>query len=166
MDSNGTIVCILKFPMIKNRSLLRPPLNDRFTRGFTIIELVLVIALLGLLAGFVIVKLGGVLGDAEIKAAEFQVNQTFKGPLLKYRIDMGSYPTTAQGLNALQQAPTERQHLWKGPYVDSIPLDPWKTPYEYKFPGVMNPTGYDIRSAGPDTQMNTEDDIGNWQKAG
>lgn len=136
------------------------------SHGFTIIELVLVIALLGLLAGFVIVKLGGVLGDAEVKAAEFQVNQTFKGPLLKYRIDMGSYPTTEQGLEALMKAPAERQHLWKGPYVDSIPLDPWKTPYDYRFPGVQNPDAYDIRSAGPDTILNTEDDIGNWQKSG
>lgn len=135
----------------------------RSARGFTIIELVLVIALLGLLAGFVIVKLGGVLGDAEVKAAEFQVNQTFKGPLLKYRIDMGSYPTTDQGLKALLVAPPERQHLWKGPYVDSIPLDPWKTPYDYRFPGEKNPGGYDIRSAGPDTLLNTQDDIGNWQ---
>jgi general secretion pathway protein G len=137
--------------------------KPRFGEGFTIIELVLVLALLGLLSTLVIVKVGGIWGDSQEKAAKFQVNQTFKTPLLKYRIDMGSYPSTAEGLNVLLNPPSERQHLWKGPYVDNIPMDPWKTPYDYLCPGTKNPSSYDIRSAGPDRQINTADDIGNWE---
>ena len=132
-------------------------------KGFTIIELVLVIALLGLIAGFVIVKVAGIWDDSQNAAARFQVNQTFKTPLLKYRIDMGKYPSTAEGLKALLNAPSERSHLWKGPYVERIPDDPWNTPYQYTFPGVKNTGGYDILSAGPDGQFNTADDIGNWE---
>ena len=133
-------------------------------RGFTIIELVMVIALLSIIAGFVIYKSGGIYNNSLINAAEFQAKQSFKTPLLKYRIDVGRYPSTAEGLKALLNAPSERGHLWKGPYVEEIPDDPWKTPYEYVCPGVKNPDGYDIRSAGPDLQFNTADDIGNWKK--
>ena len=138
-----------------------PKLRSR--RGFTIIELVMVIALLSIIAGFVIYKISGIYDNSLINAADFQVKQTFKTPLLKYRIDVGRYPTTEEGLQALLSAPSDRKHLWKGPYVEDIPDDPWKTPYEYVYPGVKNPDGYDIRSAGPDGQFNTDDDIGNWR---
>lgn len=132
-------------------------------RGFTIFELVLVLALLGLLSGLVITRVGGIWGGAQEKTARFHVNQTFKTPLLKYRIDMGSYPTTDEGLKALLEAPANRKHLWKGPYVDSIPVDPWNNAYEYRYPGEKNTLDYDLRCAGPDGQMNTADDIGNWK---
>lgn len=131
--------------------------------GFTIFELVLVLALLGLLSGLVITKVGGIWGGAQEKTAYFHVNQTFKTPLLKYRIDMGAYPSTEEGLKVLLNPPANSSHLWKGPYADNIPVDPWNTAYEYKSPGVENPRDYDLRSAGPDRQMNTADDIGNWK---
>ena len=149
-------MCIFKSRGRKQRHCLKK-------KGFTIAEIVLVIALIGLLSTFVIVKVGGIFEDTQDKTARFHVSQTFKTPLLKYRMDMGSYPSTEEGLESLVRPPSARQQLWKGPYVDSIPLDPWKTPYQYKYPGEKNPTGYDIRSAGPDRQMNTADDIGNWQ---
>jgi general secretion pathway protein G len=142
---------------IKSDSKRRPQ------AGFTVVELVLVLAILGLLATVVITRVGGIFGDSQEKTAQFHVNHTFKTPLFKYRVDMGGYPSTSEGLQSLIKPPSDRQHLWKGPYVDSIPDDPWNTPYQYVFPGVMNPGSYDLRSAGPDRQFNTADDIGNWK---
>lgn len=159
---------ILLFGMMKEMKIgkLSPTKIQKLKKkkGFTVIELVLVLAILGLLAGVLIVKIGGIFGGAQEDTAKFQVNQTFKTPLLKYRIDMGSYPSTADGLEVLKSPPSKKQNLWKGPYVDSIPDDPWKNPYEYRYPGVKNPGGYDLRSAGPDGQFNTADDIGNWEE--
>lgn len=138
---------------------------SRIRRGFTIIELVLVIAILGLISGVVIANLGGIFGGTQEDAAELMVSTTFKTPLLKYRIDMGGYPTTAEGLKALIEAPSQRTHLWKGPYSDEVPVDPWQTPFKYVYPGIKNPSGYDLYSAGPDRQFDTADDIGNWKES-
>jgi len=137
--------------------------RNRQQSGFTVVELVLVLAILGLLATVVITRVGGIFGSSQIDTAKFHVNQTFKTPLLKYRIDVGTYPSTDQGLQALKSAPDGKEHLWKGPYVETLPTDPWKNPYRYSYPGEMNDDGYDIRSAGPDGQFNTSDDIGNWE---
>jgi general secretion pathway protein G len=130
--------------------------------GFTIVEIILVIALIMLLSGVVIVQVGNIFGDSQNDVAVLQI-KNLETPLTKYRIDMGSYPSSTEGLNALIDAPSGRQHLWKGPYADAIPQDPWKTEFKYVFPGEENPRGYDIRSAGPDRQFNTADDIGNWK---
>jgi general secretion pathway protein G len=145
-------------------SICHKPSRRSAIRRFTVVELVLVLAILGLLATVVITKIGGIFEDSQEKTAQFHVNQTFKTPLFKYRVDMGAYPSTSEGLQVLITPPADRQHLWKGPYADSIPNDPWQTPYQYAFPGTVNSRDYDLRSAGPDRQFDTADDIGNWKK--
>ena len=89
-----------------------------------------------------------------------------KLPLERYKMDMGSYPSTAEGLNALLVAPANAAGGWHGPYMDDeggkVQLDPWHEPFQYRFPGTKNKMKYDLFSKGPDKTEGTEDDIGNW----
>ncbi len=125
-----------------------------------------VLAILGLLVGVLVVNLGGDLDRGQQDVSKLFVQTTLRAPLTAYRIDMGNYPTTAEGLQALITAPASKADRWRGPYFDApggkIPLDPWGEPYAYRFPGVKNPGSYDLYSKGPDGQADTADDIGNW----
>jgi general secretion pathway protein G len=98
------------------------------------------------------------------QVAELFITQDINIPLLSYKMATGHYPTTEQGLMALIKAPTGVTN-WKGPYLkcSSFPLDPWKNPYHYRYPGIHNPNTYDLWSSGPDGIDGTADDIGNWQ---
>lgn len=129
------------------------------------IEIMVVIAILGLLATVLLQNVGGSLGRGQEKTAELFVNNTLKLPLTNYRIDNGSFPTTAQGLQALIVQP-QNAPRWKGPYMEvkggQLPLDPWQQPYEYRYPGTNNKSGFDLFSKGQDMTAGTEDDIGNW----
>ena len=89
---------------------------------------------------------------------------TMQAPLAGYKIHMGDYPTTAQGLQALSTAPADKAERWRGPYLqeNKIPTDPWGEPYQYRYPGVKNKDRYDLWSKGPDKTADTADDIGNW----
>lgn len=98
--------------------------------------------------------------------ARIAVNQTAKLGLVAYKLDVGSYPSTEEGLEALLRAPSGAEDKWDGPYMDEVSLasDPWGNPYNYRFPGSLNgkgKDGYDIWSLGQDGR-NSNDDIGNW----
>jgi len=86
-------------------------------------------------------------------------------PLNAYKINLGSFPTSAEGLEALVREPENKADQWRGPYLNetTLPLDPWKEPYQYRCPGQHNKSGYDLWSKGPDKQDGTADDIGNWK---
>ncbi len=133
-------------------------------RGFTLVEILVVITIVVLLAGLAITNLNKVLGNSQADVARLFVNQGLKTALVTYRLNLGSYPTTDEGLQALITAPSAKADRWRGPYIEGnkIPLDPWSQPYMYRYPGVHNKDGYDLWSMGPDQKDGTDDDIGNW----
>ncbi len=136
----------------------------RSRKGFTLVELLLVLVILGILAALVLPKFTGRTEQARITAAQTQM-ASFGTALDAFEVDTGSYPRGADGLMQLVQQPGDVTN-WRGPYLkDAIPADPWGHPYIYEFPGKVNPTGYDIRSAGPDGQAGTADDIVNAKSA-
>ena len=130
--------------------------------GFTLIELLVVLVILGLLIGYVGPKYFAQLGKSEVKVARAQVS-SFSKALDQYRLDLGHYPTTEQGLSALNAKPAS-ESKWEGPYLEkSIPKDPWDRPYQYKSPGEHG--DYDLFSLGKDGATGgTGDnvDITNW----
>jgi general secretion pathway protein G len=95
------------------------------------------------------------------------VRLTMQTPLNQYRADMGDFPSTTEGLQALLTPPLGKERTWRGPYLDlnppdKMPLDAWGQPYNYRYPGTHNKSGYDLFSSGPDKIPGTTDDIGNW----
>ena len=137
-------------------------------RGFTLIEILVVIIVLGLLAALVGPRILGRVSEAKTATARTQI-ELLGLALDNYRLDNGSYPTSEQGLEALQEKPTREQIplSWRGPYLKkAVPLDPWGRPYIYKSPGEHNATGYDLSTLGRDGQPGGEDedaDITNWK---
>jgi general secretion pathway protein G len=129
-------------------------------RAFTLMEMMLVVAIIGILAAIVLPKIVGKSEEAKVTAAHADIYGGIKSAIDNFEIDNGRYPSSLQDL--LQQP--RNSNNWKGPYFDppQLPMDPWGDPYLYQFPGKHNPTGYDLWSAGPDQKSGTDDDIGNW----
>lgn len=118
--------------------------------GFTLLELVVVIIVLGLLVALVAPQIFGRVGEARDVAARTQMS-LLGTALDNYRLDNGSYPTTAQGLGALRTKPASGAASWRGPYLrKDVPLDPWGRAFTYASPGRRNPGGYDLMSLGRD----------------
>jgi general secretion pathway protein G len=126
--------------------------------GFTLVEMLLVVAIIGTLAALVIPKIAGTSEHSKEVAAVADIKGGIKTALDRYEIDNNTYP---RSLNDLVQAPSDAKH-WNGPYLDQLPIDPWGNPYIYYFPGKHNQNGYDLLSAGLDGKEGTDDDIGNW----
>lgn len=142
-------------------------------RGFTLLELLVVIVILGILATFVGSKIMGKPDEARVTAAKTQI-QSLEGALNMYRLDNGEYPSTEQGLKALVEKPSVGNvpKKWRdGGYLDKprVPKDPWSTDYVYMCPGMKNTNGFDLFSYGADSQPGGEGkdaDIGNWENEG
>lgn len=130
------------------------------------LELLVVLGILALLATLAINNVIGNLGGAQKTTAELFVKQSLKTSLLSYRLHLGDYPATAEGLQALITEPRAKADQWQGPYIEGgkVPIDPWGEPYQYRYPGVKNKGLYDLWSKGPDKIDDSEDDIGNWDK--
>jgi general secretion pathway protein G len=148
----------LKFAMLTARPCIpMPP-----ARGFTLLELLVVLVILGLLAGYVAPKYFSQIGKSEVKTAQAQIGSLEKA-LDQYRIDTGHYPNTEQGLAALNAKPADEAR-WDGPYLKkAVPDDPWGKPYQYRMPGEHSEV--DIFSFGRDSAAGGSGegaDIGNW----
>ncbi len=143
---------------------LAKTLATRGSAGFTLIELLLVLVILAVLAVVVVPKFTGRSQQAKEAAAGTDISNVSMA-LDAFEIDCGRYPTTEEGLGALIQQPGDLTD-WKGPYLkkNHVPVDPWKTPYVYRFPGQHNQRGYDLYSYGPNQQDGGGDDIDNWSQ--
>jgi general secretion pathway protein G len=124
--------------------------NTQHRSGFTLLELLVVIVIIGLLAAYVGPKYFAQLGKSEVTIAKAQM-EAFEKSLDTYRLDVGRYPSTEEGLAALMVAPAAAGAKWNGPYLKKgIPLDPWGNPYQYRAPGAKGE--YEILSTGKDGQ--------------
>ena len=136
--------------------------------GFTLIEILVVITVIGLLAALVGPRILGRVSEAKSATAKAQL-EMLGVALDNYRLDNGSYPTTEQGLTALQEKPTRDPAPlnWRGPYLKrAIPADPWGRPYVYRSPGEHDPAGNDLSTLGKDGQPGGEGedaDISSWK---
>lgn len=133
------------------------------SKGFTLLELLVVMVIIGLLAGYVGPKYFAQLGKSETKAAKAQIEALAKA-LDTYRLDTGHYPSNEQGLSALNMQPSG-EVKWNGPYLaKAVPQDPWGRDYQYKMPGEHG--DFDLWTLGSDGAKGGEDsasDVGSWQ---
>ncbi len=135
-------------------------------RGFTLLEILIAVAIVGMLVGLAVTNTDKILGQSQEGVAKLFVNESLKTSLVRYRIDLGDYPSTDEGIKALITAPEGKADRWRGPYVEAksgaVPIDPWGEAYQYRYPGTHNTDGYDLFSKGRDKNIDTPDDIGNW----
>lgn len=133
-------------------------------RGFSMIELLVVLVILGMLAGLVGPRLFGKLDSSKVKTAETQIRM-LKGALQTYRLDVGRYPTDEEGLIALVQKPADSRASakWQGPYLDGeLPVDPWANAYQYsnKPSGSNDFTLYSLGADGERGGDDLDEDVG------
>ena len=132
-------------------------------RGFTLVELLLVLVILAVLAAVVVPKFTKRSEQARVAAATTDI-ANLDTALDVFEQDTGRYPTSDEGLKALMESPGNVKD-WKGPYLKRpVMKDPWGNPYIYRAPGSHNASGYDLYSFGPDGQEGGSDDIDNWSQ--
>ncbi|MBL7131936.1 MAG: type II secretion system major pseudopilin GspG [Candidatus Omnitrophica bacterium] len=141
---------------------------SRKDKGFTLVELMLVVIIIGILVAMVVPRLAGRSEQARSAAAKADIESNLALALDLYELDNGRYPTTEQGLNALitESTSTPVPVNWNGSYLKKkkIPNDPWGRPYIYTCPGMHNQEDYDLYSYGPDAVEGGGDDVVNWEE--
>ncbi|MBI4835438.1 MAG: type II secretion system major pseudopilin GspG [Planctomycetes bacterium] len=127
------------------------------TLGFTLIELMIVVIIIGALAAMVGPKLVGIISPAKEKIAQGDM-ATIASMLNRFEIENERFPSSEEGLDALRNKPADCPN-WQGPYLDREPLDPWGIKYMYRYPSSEANKDFDIWSAGKDRKDGTEDDV-------
>ena len=134
--------------------------DRRSEKGFSLIELIVVLVILGLLAAVVAPKVYDKLAKGKDQIAKIQITE-IEGALQLYSFELGRFPSTSEGLEALVANPGGIES-WKGPYLaKSLPNDPWGRPYAYRCPGLHG--DFDVFSFGADGTEGNEDDIVSWK---
>src|SRR6266487_2166830 len=139
-------------------------LFKRRSRGFTLIEMMVVLVVIGILAAAIIPQFIGTTKDAKISAAKGNVAE-LEAAVGRFYVNMDRHPTTEEGLKALLEAPAGEESKWRGPYITTLRDDPWGNPYQYRCPGMHHPTSFDVWSRGADGADGGEGenaDLGNW----
>ncbi len=135
------------------------------SKGFTLIEIMLVVVIIGILVAMVVPNMSGRSQQARVTAVKTDIESNISIALDLYESDNGRYPSTQQGLQALLEAPssTPIPNNWNGPYLKrkKLPKDPWGNDYVYVSPGNHNKEDYDLSSRGPDG-VESDDDVTNW----
>ena len=132
--------------------------------GFTLLEIMVVVIIIGVLAAPIIPQFMGTTHDAKVSAAKADVAQ-LENALERFNLHMDRYPTMDEGLKVLVESPTGEDKKWRGPYIKLLRPDPWGNPYQYHVPGMHHTTSFDVWSRGADGQDGGEGpnaDIGNW----
>ena len=133
-------------------------------RGFSLIEIMIVVVILGILAATIIPQFMGTTTEAKVGAAKSNIAE-LESALERFNIHMDRHPTTEEGLKLLLQAPSGDESKWRGPYIKILRPDPWGNPFQYRRPGSHHPTSFDLWSRGADNAEGGEGDnadIGNW----
>ena len=132
-------------------------------KGFSLIEIILVVIIIATLSAMVVPRLTGRSEQARQTAAKADIEVNIPTALKLYELDNGFLPVSDQGLDALLHKPSSSPtpENWNGPYLEKPPVDPWGRPYQYQSPGQHRPHDYDLFSLGRD-QKDTKDDIVNW----
>ena len=137
-------------------------MRDLKRKGFTLVELMLVVIIIGILVAMVGPRLAGRTEQARQAAARADIEANIGSALDLYELDNGAYPTTEEGLNALLTKPQNAPN-WKGPYLKKRPVDPWGNPYVYRSPSSHG-MDYDLYSYGRNGVEGGGDDITNWEE--
>ena len=135
-------------------------------RGFSLIEIILVVVIIATLSAMVVPRLLGRSDQARVAAAKADIDVNIPTALKLYELDNGFFPTTEQGLKALLKKPssTPTPQNWNGPYLEKSPIDPWGRPYQYQSPGTHRPHDYDVYSQGKNPKQDkVDDDVVNWE---
>lgn len=137
---------------------------QRRSAGFTLLEIMVVVIIIGVLAATIIPQFMGTTHDAKVSAAKADVSQ-LENALERFNLHMDRYPTMDEGLKVLVEAPAGEDKKWRGPYIKLLRPDPWGNQYQYRIPGMHHTTTFDVWSRGADGQDGGEGpnaDIGNW----
>jgi general secretion pathway protein G len=132
--------------------------------GFTLLEIMVVVIIIGVLAATIIPQFMGTTHDAKVSAAKADVSQ-LENALERFNLHMDRYPTMEEGLKVLVEAPAGEDKKWRGPYIKLLRPDPWGNQYQYRIPGMHHTTTFDVWSRGADGQDGGEGpnaDVGNW----
>lgn len=143
---------------MKTRSL------QKRSAGFTLLEIMVVVIIIGVLAATIIPQFMGTTHDAKVSAAKADVSQ-LENALERFNLHMDRYPTMDEGLKVLVEAPAGEDKKWRGPYIKLLRPDPWGNPYQYRVPGIHHATTFDVWSRGADGQDGGDGpnaDVGNW----
>ncbi len=143
---------------------MKTKLQRRDAAGFTLVEIMVVVVILGILAATIIPKFIGTTYEAKVGAAKTNIGE-LENALERFNVHFDRYPTTEEGLKALVEAPAGGEKEWRGPYVKLLRADPWGHPYQYRYPGSHGKDNFDLWSRGSDGTDGGEgkaEDIGNW----